>query len=329
MQEKQFIRAIGLAVAGFVAALGGANAQVTVADVGVNPTFEQTGPTTVTSTGGFFSGRAFVTNASDFAGGTLSYGGPGSPQNLSYIPADVAWEFGDSNGTFSNLQTADPTGGYVFDLTGGTMGPAFFSFNYDGDGYANTPQLAAASFSALQDLNAAAPITLDFNPMDVSPNATPGANNIFFSIVNTSDNMAVFSSPALPTTATSVTIPGGRLLPGQSYTFDLLFDDRITGTDPDSGVFVTQFYDTHTFGSFSTAAGAVPEPTTWAMMLIGFAGLGFAGYRASRKGASAVAKALVRTGLTQHNLPADCSNDRGDECSTWTNSSKAAISIAK
>src|ERR1700729_3932210 len=40
-------------------------------------------------------------------------------------------------------------------------------------------------------------------------------------------------------------------------------------------------------------------------------------------------RALVRTGLTQHNLPADCSNDRADDCSTWTNSSKAAISIAK
>jgi hypothetical protein len=39
--------------------------------------------------------------------------------------------------------------------------------------------------------------------------------------------------------------------------------------------------------------------------------------------------ALVRTGLTPHNLPADCSNDRADECSTWTNSSRAAISIAK
>jgi hypothetical protein len=62
MEGKQFIRAIGLAVAGCVA-LGGANAQVTEADVGVNPTFEQTGPTMVTSTGGFFSGRAFVTRA--------------------------------------------------------------------------------------------------------------------------------------------------------------------------------------------------------------------------------------------------------------------------
>jgi hypothetical protein len=121
--------------------------------------------------------------------------GSGSPQTLSYVPADVAWEFGDSNATFSDLQTAYPTGGYVFDLTGGTMGPATFSFNYDGDAYTNTPQLAAASFSALQGLNAAVPITLDFTPMDVSPNVTPGANNIFFSIVNTSDNMTVFSSP--------------------------------------------------------------------------------------------------------------------------------------
>jgi uncharacterized membrane protein len=30
-------------------------------------------------------------------------------------------------------------------------------------------------------------------------------------------------------------------------------------------------------------ASAVPEPSTWAMMLLGFAGLGFVGYRTSRK----------------------------------------------
>jgi hypothetical protein len=41
-------------------------------------------------------------------------------------------------------------------------------------------------------------------------------------------------------------------------------------------------------GSFSLDAGviafsAAPEPSTWAMMLLGFAGLGLAGYRASRR----------------------------------------------
>jgi hypothetical protein len=32
---------------------------------------------------------------------------------------------------------------------------------------------------------------------------------------------------------------------------------------------------------------AAPEPSTWAMMLVGFAGLGYAGYRAQRKSATA------------------------------------------
>ena len=32
-----------------------------------------------------------------------------------------------------------------------------------------------------------------------------------------------------------------------------------------------------------------PEPSTWTMMALGFAGLGFAGYRASRKTASVAA----------------------------------------
>ena len=34
---------------------------------------------------------------------------------------------------------------------------------------------------------------------------------------------------------------------------------------------------------------STPEPSTWAMMILGFAGLGFAGYRASRKAAAIAA----------------------------------------
>jgi hypothetical protein len=41
--------------------------------------------------------------------------------------------------------------------------------------------------------------------------------------------------------------------------------------------------------SGTVTVGSVPETSTWAMMVIGFAGLGYAGYRASRRAAAATA----------------------------------------
>jgi PEP-CTERM motif len=47
-------------------------------------------------------------------------------------------------------------------------------------------------------------------------------------------------------------------------------------------------YSGHALGAANGAAfdppGTIPEPSTWMMMLLGFVGLGFFGYRASRKG---------------------------------------------
>jgi PEP-CTERM motif len=43
-----------------------------------------------------------------------------------------------------------------------------------------------------------------------------------------------------------------------------------------------QFADRSGTLVIATAAGAVPEPATWALMLLGFAGLGYAGFRQSR-----------------------------------------------
>jgi hypothetical protein len=33
------------------------------------------------------------------------------------------------------------------------------------------------------------------------------------------------------------------------------------------------------YGQFSATVAGTPEPSTWAMMILGFAGIGFMGYR--------------------------------------------------
>ena len=59
----------------------------------------------------------------------------------------------------------------------------------------------------------------------------------------------------------------------QSDTFDNKWF-RILGTDP-----FTSFTVISTRNAFEfDMAGGVPEPSTWAMMLIGFAGLGYAAF---------------------------------------------------
>ncbi|HEY6520446.1 MAG TPA: PEPxxWA-CTERM sorting domain-containing protein [Roseiarcus sp.] len=70
----------------------------------------------------------------------------------------------------------------------------------------------------------------------------------------------------------------GGLLAGQ--TSDLLTIDTnasrfTTGT--------LAVIDSQTSDLTAFEPSAVPEPATWAMMLLGFAGLGVAGYRGSRK----------------------------------------------
>jgi hypothetical protein len=77
-------------------------------------------------------------------------------------------------------------------------------------------------------------------------------------------------------TSPSLFAPAGILEAGKDYYFNLVYSDRIfTGGD----IATTQFYDIGTTGYFSTASGAVPEPSTWAMLLTGFLGIGLVARR--------------------------------------------------
>jgi PEP-CTERM motif len=78
---------------------------------------------------------------------------------------------------------------------------------------------------------------------------------------------------------------------GEPYAFINFYDlngtfDQVVFTEsPAVGGYES---DNHTVGFF-THVGGVPEPSTWAMLLLGFAGLGIASYRSSRQRASATA----------------------------------------
>ena len=56
------------------------------------------------------------------------------------------------------------------------------------------------------------------------------------------------------------------------------------------GVAVTDGVDKLDY-QFAGINAAIPEPSTWAMLLVGFASLGFAGYRRSQKGSAAIVAA--------------------------------------
>jgi PEP-CTERM motif len=53
--------------------------------------------------------------------------------------------------------------------------------------------------------------------------------------------------------------------------------------DPPDGFFINT--DRGQMFTFTLVSGAVPEPSTWAMMALGFAGLGYAGYSRARRAA--------------------------------------------
>jgi hypothetical protein len=60
-------------------------------------------------------------------------------------------------------------------------------------------------------------------------------------------------------------------------------DDSVINLGSNFGPNIDLTIVTYGLGDFALG-GAVPEPSTWAMMLIGFAGLGFAAHQRSAKG---------------------------------------------
>lgn len=256
-----------------LAAVSPASAQLNNAGTFKNVTNNQTGPMTVVSSGAFFNAIALFDNPGDYTSATLTDPGPGSPES---IPMTSPTSFGSGPG-FANqaaMDAAYPFGTYVISLTAGTQPATSVTLNYTADAYAqnyttNPPQLTAASFNALQSLSTGlSSLTLNFNAFTPDPAATTALT--FFSIFNSSQGCG-FLSPS----ATSCTIDPQALTADTTYNWELDFSDRVEATV--GGVLTYTDFDVRTDGSFTTAA--VPEPASWAMLLAGFAGLGFVARR--------------------------------------------------
>jgi PEP-CTERM motif len=84
----------------------------------------------------------------------------------------------------------------------------------------------------------------------------------------------------------TATSPAGTpLVDGQGFAFKLANgqDVQVFGDNLPAGIFEIEGTDSNGAAEFTLTA-AVPEPSTWAMMILGFCGLGFMAYRRKQNG---------------------------------------------
>jgi hypothetical protein len=129
------------------------------------------------------------------------------------------------------------------------------------------------------------PVTADesvFNITFTTPFTLPADHYFFVPQVQLDDGDFLWLSAPRPIVA-----PGTPFPPGFA---DLQSWTRDAALDPDWLRIGTDIVGAGTFNAaFSLTGSVIPEPSIWAMMLLGFAGLGFAGYRHSRRTGAASA----------------------------------------
>jgi hypothetical protein len=97
----------------------------------------------------------------------------------------------------------------------------------------------------------------------------------------------LLQSPSNPNVSPLENIASG-VLPQGSYIVGFLNEGTVNNPSWQATANSGAIFET---GSPGVTRSAVPEPSTWAMMLLGFAGLGFAGYRKARSARTALSAA--------------------------------------
>jgi hypothetical protein len=166
---------------------------------------------------------------------------------------------------------------------GSIVGVGAMSAAYGGTGQALTYEATATfdfstSKSEALDLNLLADnfSGIGFNSLELQVTPLDGTTQTYtFSSLTGSAGAEAFFAHAIPLG----TISGDDTQPSVMLSYDLTFSAGTLAKAGDGFGFTYNITD-------PPLAGSAPEPSTWAMMIIGFASLAFAGYRRSRKRAA-------------------------------------------
>lgn len=246
-------------------------------DIFKNVSYEQTGNgNSLVLNGAFLSAELYgdVSNAYTSAsftppGGTVKTLSQISPTDYhfetylfaSVAAMDAAYTFGTYNFSGNNGSTTDSA-----------------TLNYTSNDYALTnPYLTGTTYSSLQGMNAAQGFTFNISPDTPGTNPAQKSAFIFFSITDATTNTTVFNDGFLPTTTSSIFLPGGTLTAGDTYDYDLDYSDRDTGTGSGAASPPLEAFEVRTEGTFTTATtAATPEPSS--LLLLGTGVLSLAGF---------------------------------------------------
>jgi hypothetical protein len=126
----------------------------------------------------------------------------------------------------------------------------------------------------------------DYGPDTLTQTVSDTANQNYYL------SFYIYQSPPGPTVSLDVTWNGATVISDIAPTtgdFWKHFVTQVIGTGSDTLQFIDANNPGFDYLDNVSLTTSIPEPATWAMMMLGFAGLGFAGYRMAKSARTALA----------------------------------------
>ena len=179
-----------------------------------NLEYTQTDNLTLSAQGAFFSASAVVSGLAiaTYDSGTMTIGDPNAGPSYALTSSDGGHSFGMQTPSLPSQAAMDTqfplASHYTYLLTGGPDSTSA-SMDVGANNYAAAPPLLTGnSFSALQGMDSAQPLSLGFNPFNAVPGAA--AEFVFLSFYNYTTATWLYPLGFAPRTTTGLTLAAGR-----------------------------------------------------------------------------------------------------------------------